>query len=175
MASSGKVRVLVVDENQNRGQMFQRCLSDEFEISLAESREVAQIILDSEEFDVLVGANDLVNGRTQESGSPDQSATADGSNGSHIRGVTSFLGPLVGGKSSPEQAKPDSKRVLAEMVEDVISSGRSLDVAMAAIETAVIRTALKEQRGNRSAVARQLQLPRQTLQDRMKKHGLWSS
>jgi DNA-binding NtrC family response regulator len=69
----------------------------------------------------------------------------------------------------------EDKSVLANVVSKVIASGRSLDVAMAEIEAAVIRAALKQQRGNRSAAARQLQLPRQTLQDRMKKHGLWSS
>jgi transcriptional regulator with PAS, ATPase and Fis domain len=46
---------------------------------------------------------------------------------------------------------------------------------MAELEAAVIRSALEQHHGNRSAAARQLKLPRQTLQDRMKKHGLWPS
>lgn len=64
--------------------------------------------------------------------------------------------------------------IVEQVVGDIIGGCRGLDVAMAELEAAVIREALQLQRGNRSAAARQLKLPRQTLQDRMKKHGLWS-
>ncbi len=63
--------------------------------------------------------------------------------------------------------------IVEQVVSDIIGGGRGLDAAMAELEAAVIREALHQQRGNRSAAARQLKLPRQTLQDRMKKHGLW--
>ena len=64
MARSGKVRVLVVDDDQTRGQKFRRCLSEEFEISLAASQEAAQEILDAQDFDVVVGANDVLREET---------------------------------------------------------------------------------------------------------------
>ena len=64
--------------------------------------------------------------------------------------------------------------IVEQVVGDIIGGCRGLDAAMAELEAAVIREALQQQRGNRSAAARQLKLPRQTLQDRMKKHGLWS-
>jgi DNA-binding NtrC family response regulator len=64
--------------------------------------------------------------------------------------------------------------IVEQVVSDIIGGCRGLDAAMAELEAAVIREALHQQRGNRSAAARQLKLPRQTLQDRMKKHGLWS-
>lgn len=64
--------------------------------------------------------------------------------------------------------------IVEQVVGDIIGGCRGLDAAMAELEAAVIREALRQQRGNRSAAARQLKLPRQTLQDRMKKHGLWS-
>ena len=78
------------------------------------------------------------------------------------------IGPgmmLSGGKSL----------IVEQVVVDIIGGCRGLDAAMAELEAAVIREALEQQQGNRSAAARQLKLPRQTLQDRMKKHGLWSS
>lgn len=65
--------------------------------------------------------------------------------------------------------------IVGQVVEDIIGGSRGLDAAMAELEAAVIREALQQQHGNRSAAARQLKLPRQTLQDRMKKHGLWQS
>lgn len=65
--------------------------------------------------------------------------------------------------------------IVEQVVVDIIGGCRGLDAAMAELEAAVIREALEQQHGNRSAAARQLKLPRQTLQDRMKKHGLWSS
>lgn len=65
--------------------------------------------------------------------------------------------------------------IVEQVVEDIIGGSRGLDAAMAELEAAVIREALQQQHGNRSAAARQLKLPRQTLQDRMKKHGLWQS
>jgi DNA-binding NtrC family response regulator len=71
---------------------------------------------------------------------------------------------LLSGTQSP---------IVEQVVEDIIGGCRGLDAAMAELEAAVIREALQLQRGNRSAAARQLKLPRQTLQDRMKKHGLW--
>ena len=64
--------------------------------------------------------------------------------------------------------------IVVQVVEDIIGGGRGLDGSIAELESAVIAEALRRQRGNRSAAARQLKLPRQTLQDRMKKHGLWS-
>jgi arginine utilization regulatory protein len=63
--------------------------------------------------------------------------------------------------------------IVEQVVGDIIGGCRGLDAAMAELEAAVIREALEQQQGNRSAAARQLKLPRQTLQDRMKKHGLW--
>ena len=180
MARSGKVRVLVVDDDQSRGLKFQRCLSEEFEISLAASQEAAQKILDSQEFDVLIGANDVsqrphsgVNG-AEMNGAPVNGAAVNGAgvNGANLRNGAALVSHVESGQGIG--ASKDNS-VLAKVVADVIASGRSLDVAMAEIEAAVIRAALKQQRGNRSAAARQLQLPRQTLQDRMKKHGLWSS
>ncbi len=162
MASSGKVRVLVVDDDQTRGQQFQRCLSEEFEISLAASHEAAQEILNSQEFDVLIGANDV--GRV-----PPSNGTAG--NGANLRTGGVLARHLEAGQGIADTGTS----TLAKIVAEVIASGRSLDSAMAEIEAAVIRAALKQQHGNRSAAARQLQLPRQTLQDRMKKHGLWSS
>lgn len=63
--------------------------------------------------------------------------------------------------------------IVEQVVEDIIGGSRGLDAAMAELEVAVIREALQQQHGNRSAAARQLKLPRQTLQDRMKKYGLW--
>jgi len=166
MARSGKVRVLVVDDDQSRGLKFQRCLSEEFEISLAASQEAAQKILDSQDFDVLVGANDV--------GRPVNGAAVNGApvNGAKLHNGAALVSHVESGQGI---GTPEDNSVLANVVSDVIASGRSLDAAMAEIEAAVIRAALKQQRGNRSAAARQLQLPRQTLQDRMKKHGLWSS
>jgi DNA-binding NtrC family response regulator len=61
------------------------------------------------------------------------------------------------------------------VVENIIDGDLALDVAMHHLEKRVIIKALEKHDGNRSAAARQLKLPRQTLQDRMKKHGLWKS
>tara|TARA_R110002096_G_scaffold77896_7_gene183269 strand:- start:3 stop:470 length:468 start_codon:yes stop_codon:yes gene_type:complete len=149
------------------------------------------------EFDVLVGANDVGREPTRNSaGSSDavgsdatttssgvvsanamQAAAPVSANGAHLKNGLKNGASLVGHMSAGQGlgAASTSRAVLVDMVKDVIDSGRSLDTAMAEIESAVIRAALKQQHGNRSAAARQLQLPRQTLQDRMKKHGLWSS
>lgn len=171
MTRSGKVRVLVVDDDQSRGLKFQRCLSEEFEISLAASQEAAQKILDSQDFDVLVGANDV--GHRPVNGAAVNGAAVNGAvNGAKLHNGAALVSHVESGQGI---GTPEDNSVLANVVSNVIASGRSLDAAMAEIEAAVIRAALKQQRGNRSAAARQLQLPRQTLQDRMKKHGLWSS
>ena len=144
------------------------------------------------EFDVLVGANDVGREPTRNSAgssntggrdattasagvvSPSSSQSpAVSANGANLKNGASLLAHVTAGQGVGTAST--SRAVLADMVKDVIDSGRSLDSAMAEIEAAVIRAALKQQHGNRSAAARQLQLPRQTLQDRMKKHGLWSS
>jgi DNA-binding NtrC family response regulator len=65
--------------------------------------------------------------------------------------------------------------VIAKVVKNIIGGRDGLDRSMAQLEAAVISEALERHHGNRSAAARLLKLPRQTLQDRMKKHGLWPS
>ncbi len=198
MARSGKVRVLV-DDDQVPGQAFRRCLGAEF--AIAPSRAAPNETLGSKEFDVLMGANDL-NSRSLHDRSTGARSTgprsanaeplkarpgvavSQGSDGNLRNGRALQAHAIAGqglGSSEALAAQPSiangnsSEVILASVVSSVIDSGRSLDTAMAEIEAAVIRAALKQQRGNRSAAARQLQLPRQTLQDRMKKHGLWSS
>ncbi len=79
------------------------------------------------------------------------------------------------GEIGPGLLREGKSPIVGQVVDDIIGGSRGLDAAMAELEAAVIREALQQQRGNRSAAARQLKLPRQTLQDRMKKHGLWQS
>ena len=122
---------------------------------------------------VLVGANDVAREPSANDGRPSNGAHKTG-NPLLCNGVA-LLGHVEAGQGIRMPRTPEVRPALMTMVTEVIDSGQSLDAAMGEIEAAVIRAALKQQLGNRSAAARQLQLPRQTLQDRMKKHGLWSS
>lgn len=136
MSQSERTHVLVVDQNESRGEVIQRCLSEEFDISLARTPEAARAILDAEEIDLLMSTGE-----------------------------------------SPRKDVTDAVSNLARdiLVKHIVESGSSLQSAIAELESAIILTVLKQQQGNRSATARKLQMPRQTLQDRMRKLGLWSS
>jgi len=134
----------------------------------------------SEKVHVLVVDDDPGRGRVSNVESAHTNGAAVHTNGSSpSNGAAASNGALSGhlqnGQAILKGHDDSAQDLLARVVADVIGSGDGLDMAMARIEAAVIREALKQQRGNRSAAARQLQLPRQTLQDRMKKHGLWSS
>lgn len=98
-------------------------------------------------------------------------------NVSELRRVVEHAVELAGDNSeiASGMLRRSGHPIVEQVVEDIIGGGRGLDAAMAELEAAVIAEALEQHQGNRSAAARQLKLPRQTLQDRMKKHGLWSS
>jgi DNA-binding NtrC family response regulator len=63
--------------------------------------------------------------------------------------------------------------VIDDTANRVVASGCGLNEALAEFERAIIHKTLIQAGGNRSIAARKLGLPRQTLQDRLKRHGLW--
>ncbi len=143
----GRVRVLVVDDDSQRGRKIERCLSEEFESTLATSGGAAHAILIAQPFDVVVGANDL-------------------SPGGETDALLGLLDPDCGFHART------TFNALDAIVQEILECGRGLDAVLAEIESAAIAAALEQQGGNGSATARQLKLARQTFQDRVKKHGL---
>lgn len=65
-----------------------------------------------------------------------------------------------------------TKNGLRAIIDECFAAGRGLDETVEEVERALLEVALRQCENNHSEVARRLKLPRQTLQNRLKKYGL---